>query len=83
MADIRTREGCHEQAVENIERWKANGEVEQQCRAIARLYEADEDEWEQYIPVVVAVEEGRLIACMLERQKPEWRAAFAEYMRNR
>lgn len=83
MSDLRTEEGRHRLATENVNAKHRAQEVEQQCRSVARFYRTPEEEWREYIPLLVVVEEGRLMSVQLDREKPENQAAFAEYMRNR
>jgi len=83
MADIRTEEGRFAQATETVARPDLADQVEQQARAVARHFGADEDAWRDQIPVLVAVEQGRLMAIHLERSTPEWQAGFREYMKTR
>ncbi len=83
MSDLSTYESRMCLATENVNRDTRANQIEQEARAIARYYGTDEEQWKQYIPLLIAVEEGRLKSVWLERQTPEWQEGFAEYMRNR
>jgi len=83
MADIRTDEGRLAQARENVLRPDLAEEVEQQARAVARHLGHDEDAWREQIPLLVAVEQGRLMAAHLHMQTPEWREGMRYYMSTR
>jgi len=83
MADIRTEEGRLAQARENVSRADLAEEVEQQARAVARHLGQDDDAWRDQIPILIAVEEGRLMAVHLRMQTPEWREGMRHYMSTR
>jgi hypothetical protein len=83
MADIRTEEGRLAQARENVSRPDRADEVEQQARAVARHLGQDEDAWREQLPLLVAVEQGRLMAAHLHMQTPEWREGMRHYMSTR
>ena len=85
MSSIGTDEERHEQAVENVHRaldQDAN-EVEQQARAVARLMNKDEELWQAQLPMLIAVEEGRLKAVWMKRQTPEWQQAYRAFLSSR
>jgi hypothetical protein len=60
-----------------------NTEIEQECRALARYYSADEEKWIDYKEILIVIESGRLKAIDIERSKPESIEAFRNYMMNR
>lgn len=68
-------------AQENIELYPEA--TEQQARAAALYLGYDEESWEQFIPLLVAIDAGRMKANWLSRQTPEYRKSFREYMMNR
>jgi len=86
MSSIRTDEDRLRLATDNVTGFGSNhrkDEIEQEARSVARFYGTDEDNWEEYLPLLIAVEAGRLKAVQLKRETPAYREAFIEFMRNR
>lgn len=78
-------EDCARKARENMEHWIEDNSItlEQEARAAARWMGKNEEEWHEFIPLLEAIEEGRLRACKIDALKPENIAGFNNYMANR
>jgi len=86
MSSFRTEEDRMALATDNVTGFASThrkDEIEQQARSVARFYGTDEENWEEYLPLLIAVEAGRLKAVHLLHQTPEWQESFRNYMQNR